>query len=141
MKRNRAFSLIELLIVLAILALVASLAVPIVKGNRDKASYEVSVLNLYSVGKAMEKHYLEKGVYPVFNSWSEVASESSPLTEYLNDIPSSDAWNRPYRILNSSETEYEFEGLSIQGKLKKEYPDYTVITGPKLKKKGKKNTT
>lgn len=140
MKRNRAFSLIELLIVLAILALVASLVVPVVKGNRDKASYEVSVLNLYEVGKAMERHYLETGKYPVFSSWSEVSSETSPLMEYLNDIPTADAWSRPYRILNSNENEYEFEGLSIQGKLKVEYPDYTVVTGPKLKKKGKKNT-
>ena len=140
MKKNKhAFSLIELLIVLAILGLVASLALPVMKRSRDKASYEVSVLNLLSVGKAMEKHYLEKGEYPQFSAWSEVASDSSPLLEYLNQIPKTDAFERPYRIVEATANSYVFEGFSIEGKLKDDYPDYTVSTGPKLKKKGQKD--
>ena len=132
--RNQAFSLIEVLIVIAIIALLASLIVPVVKGNKDKANYEVSRVNLYEVGKAMEKHYLEVGRYPVFKSWDEVAAADSALLEYLNDIPSADAWGRPYRILVSNETAYEFEGFGLEGKHKKDYPDYSLINGPKFKK-------
>lgn len=134
--KQRAFSLIEILIALAIVALAASLVVPVVNGNRDRAAYRVSIENLRQVSKAMENHYLEKGVYPVFSDWSQLSAENSPLREYINDIPTGDAWGRPFVIESSTETEYKFSGFAIEGKLSEEYPDYYYIPGPKLKKKG-----
>jgi len=134
MKLNRkGFSLIEVLIVIAILALIASLVVPMVQRNRDEAAYEVSVMNLIQVGKAMEKHYLETGSYPVFASWNEVAAEDSPLREYINEIPT-DGKGRPYRVVESTENDYVFEGLGI-GYNKNDQSDFTVSAGVKLKKK------
>ena len=133
-KWKRAFSLIEVLIVVAILALLASLVLPVVKGNKDKANYEVSKRNLWEVAKAMEKHYLEVGQYPIFKAWGEVAAETSPLLEYLNEVPAGDAWSRPYNIVSSTENSYEFQGYSIPGKLKKNHPDYFLINGPKFRK-------
>ena len=134
-KMNRAFSLIEILIVLAILGLIASLVVPVVKRNKDKAAYEVSVINLYQVAKAMEKHYLETGKYPVFQKWDEVTGVDSPLKEYLNDVPTEDGWGRKYTV-NSSESEYELGGFGISGKLGVAYPDFTYVPGPKRKTAG-----
>ena len=136
---RRAFSLIEVLIVLAILGLLASLTLPVVKGNQDRAKYEVSILNIQEVGKAMEKHYLEKGKYPVFANWDEVSAENSPLLEYITEIPKGDGWDRKYIVKTSTEEGYEFEGFGIKGsKPDPDHPDYTLVTGPKLKKKGKK---
>jgi len=132
--RQKAFSLIEVLIVVGILALVASLTLPVVKGNSDKARYQTSVVNLNEVAKAMEKHYLEKGHYPEFNSWEEAASEESPLLEYINDIPKTDAWGRKFNI-TSSRTEYKLEGFAIPGKLGEEYEDYFYLTGVKFRTK------
>jgi len=134
LKINRAFSLIEVLIAIAIVALGASLIVPVVQGNHDKAAYKVSVMNLKSVGSAMEKHYLEKGVYPVFKDWEEVAAEGSPLNEYMNEIPKADAFGRPYKIEKSDESGYEFRGYSVE-KEPEEYPDYYLVPGPKIKNK------
>jgi len=136
--RKRAFSLIEILIALAIAGLAASLIAPVVMQNQDKAKHQISMLNLKEVGKAMEKHYLEKGVFPVFKSWPEVAAEESPLREYLDDIPAGDAWGKEYNIEESDEKGYIFQGWAIQGKLAKEYPDYTVKTGAKLELKNQK---
>ncbi len=134
LKQNRAFSLIEVLIAIAIVALGASLVVPVVQGNRDKAAYKVSVMNLKQVGKAMEKHYLEKGVYPVFQSWQEVSAENSPLLEYMNEIPAADAFGRDYKIERSDEAGYEFRGYSVE-KNPEDYPDYWLVPGPKIKNK------
>lgn len=134
-KRNRAFSLIEILIVLAIMGLIASLVIPVVKRNRDKAAYEVSEMNLYQVAKAMEKHYLEKGKFPVFDKWADVAAPDSPLKEYLNDIPEKDAFGKEYMV-ESSETEYTLTGFGISGKLGVAYPDFTYVPGPKRKTSG-----
>lgn len=135
-RKNRAFSLIEILIVLAILGLIASLVYPMVTQSRDKAAYQTSMANLYQVAKAMEKHYLETGKYPVFQSWDELVT-SDKLKEYITDIPKTDNFNRPYRLENSTETEYEIAGFSIDGKLSKEFPDYSFSTN--LKKKGGPN--
>lgn len=127
-RRIRAFSLIEILIALAIIALIASLVVPVVNQRRDKAAYQVSVLNLYEVAKAMEKHYLETGNYPVFNTWDDVVAQESPLREYLNDLPQTDGFGRPYRVETSTDKEYKFEGFSIEGRLKNQFPDYAYET-------------
>lgn len=141
MKRmnKRGFSLIEILIAIAILALAASFVYPVVNNKRDKAAYETSLINLGAIAKAMEHHYLEKGKYPVFGSWDEVSdpAETNPLREYVNDIPATDNFGRKYNIKESTENGYHFEGFAIPGKLAKEYPDYSYATGGKLKK-GKK---
>ena len=131
MNMKKAFSLIEILIVLAILGLLASLILPVVRGNRDKAAYEVSVLNLFEVAKAMDKHYLEKGKYPIFSSWEEVSAEDSPLREYLNDIPKTDGFGKPYSIAKSDESSFEFGGFGVKGK-ENTYKDYKGIPGPKI---------
>ena len=135
--KKRAFSLIEILIAVAILGLAASLIVPVISGNRDRSAYEISVVNLGSVAKAMEHHYLEKGAYPVVKSWDELAAEDGPLSEYINDVPKTDGFKRPYKIEESTETTYMFKGFAIDGKMGTDYPDYSFSTGAKLKK-GKK---
>ena len=136
-KRVKAFSLAEVLIALGIVALLASLIYPVMQANREKAAYKVSVANLKEVAKAMEKHYLERGAYPVFANWGELSSADSPLLEYLNEIPKEDAWGRPFSIQESTEGTYTFEGLSAKGKLKTEYPDYTYDTNVRFKQKGR----
>lgn len=136
-KHVKAFSLAEVLIALGIIALMASLIFPVMQGNRERAAYNVSVTNLKEVSKAMEKHYLEKGVYPVFANWSELSAEDSPLLEYVNEVPKGDEWGRPFTIVESTDAGYTFEGLSAKGKLKTEYPDYTFETNVRFKQKGK----
>lgn len=136
-KHVKAFSLAEVLIALGIIALMASLIFPVMQGNRERAAYNVSVTNLKEVSKAMEKYYLEKGVYPVFSNWDEVAASDSPLLEYVNEIPKADEWNRPFTVKESTESGYMFEGLSAKGKLAEEYPDYTYETNVRFKQKGK----
>ena len=138
-KNLRAFSLIEILIAVAILGLAASLIMPGIKQTKDKTSYNLSRLDLASVAKGMEHHYLEKGVYPVFATWADVSKEDSALREYVSDIPATDGFNRPYNVKESTEAGYTFEGFAIPGKLKNEYGDYIVTTGGKLKDPKKKN--
>lgn len=137
---KRAFSLIEVLIVIAIFGLIYSFVSPVVKNSRNKAAYETSLINLGNVAKAMEHHYLEKGKYPIFQNWDEVAdpAETNPLREYVNDIPATDNFGRKYNVKESTESNYQFEGFAIPGKLAKEYPDYSFATGGKLKKGKKK---
>ena len=61
---NKGFTLIEIFIVLALLAILASIAVPIYNESLLKARETVLKENLYQVRDAIDKHYGDKGVYP-----------------------------------------------------------------------------
>ncbi len=63
-KRSTAFSLIELLVVVAVIALLASLLLPALSLARDKAQGAVCRGNLRSLGQAMQMYGLDAGRFP-----------------------------------------------------------------------------
>jgi prepilin-type N-terminal cleavage/methylation domain-containing protein len=128
-----AFSLMEVMIVLAILALLASFAVPRYQNYLDKGKYKTSQLNLKMVAEAFEHYHSEHGAYPIFNSWTDLSSEKSVLLEFLTEVPATDKWNRPYDV-RSNQKEYRLAGQGIpNGKLAGTYPDYVFLPGPLLR--------
>lgn len=131
MRKSRAFSLMEVLIVLVILGLLVSLVAPMARERINKAKYQTSVIDLHAVAKAMEEYQIEHGHYPNFNSWSDVSHKDSPLREYVTKIPPTDEWDRPYQG-RSTPQEYIFKGEAIPlQKLVKNYPSYGFVPGPK----------
>lgn len=92
---DKGFTLIEIFIVLSLVAILASISVPIYKESLVKAREAVLKENLYQVRDAIDKHYGDKGVYP---------STLSTLVEskYIRSMPldptikSSDRWEEVY---------------------------------------------
>ena len=78
--RIRGFSLIELLVVLAIVATLLLIAVPRYFGSVDKAKEAVLRENLYQARDAIGKYYADKGKYP--ESIEALATE-----KYLRKAP------------------------------------------------------
>lgn len=64
LKKREGFTLIELLIVLAILAILASVAVPNYLKAREKAKDEAAQETLKTLKTALEMYTAEKGSYP-----------------------------------------------------------------------------
>lgn len=62
--RHRGFTLVELLVVLAIIALLASLAAPVVTNSVDRAKEAALKEDLFVLRKALDDHYADKGAYP-----------------------------------------------------------------------------
>lgn len=60
----RGFTLAELLVVLLLVALLASLTAPVLGRSIEQAKESVLRENLYSVRKALDDYYADKGVYP-----------------------------------------------------------------------------
>jgi len=62
--RRRGFTLVELLVVLSIVALLLTLAVPRYFGSLDKSKETVLRENLNQTRDAISRYYADKGKYP-----------------------------------------------------------------------------
>jgi general secretion pathway protein G len=62
--RARGFTLIEMLLALLIVALLASLAVPVVSGGISRARESTLRADLYAIRKALDDFHADNGAYP-----------------------------------------------------------------------------
>ena len=80
MKRFRGFTLVELMVVLAVIALLLSVVVPDYVGRMRRAEEAVLKENLTLMRDSLDKHYADTGRYP--NSLDELVAK-----HYLRSIP------------------------------------------------------
>ena len=80
MRRFLGFTLIELMVVLTIVALLLTLAVPRYFGSIDKSKEAVLRENLNQMREAISRYYADKGKYP--ESLDSLAAE-----KYLRSVP------------------------------------------------------
>ena len=80
MRRATGFTLIELLLSLLLVALLASLAVPVVSGGITKARESTLRADLYALRKAIDDFHADNGAYP--KELDELVSK-----RYLRRIP------------------------------------------------------
>ncbi len=77
---NRGFTFIELIIVLSIIGLLLSLAVPRYFHSVDKANEAVLKSNLDATRAAIDKYFADKGAYP--DKLEQLVADG-----YLNKLP------------------------------------------------------
>lgn len=101
---DAGLTLIEMIIVLAIIALVAALIVPSVIGRPDQARVTVAQADLKAIGAALKLYRLDNGQYPTTEQ-GLAALAAKPTTppvpaNYAADAylghPPTDPWGRPY---------------------------------------------
>jgi general secretion pathway protein G len=80
MKRIKGFTLVELMVVLAVIALLLSVVVPDYMGRMRRAEEAVLQENLAVMRDALDKHYADAGKYPA--SLEELVAK-----RYLRSIP------------------------------------------------------
>lgn len=78
--RKRGFTLIELIVALAIVAIILTIAAPKYFGNIDKTKEAVLREDLYVLRDAIDKYYGDKNKYPD-------ALEDLVTEKYLRSIP------------------------------------------------------
>lgn len=123
---DAGLTLIEMIIVLAIIALVAALVVPSVIGRPDQARVTVAQADLKAIGAALKMYRLDNGQYPTTDQ-GLAALAQKPTTApvpanyaadaYLARTPA-DPWGRPYlyRSPGSDGAGFELGSLGRDGK-------------------------
>ena len=107
LKRNEdGFSLIELLIVVAIIGIIATIAVPQLLDAIDRARQRRTMADMRNISTANGTYRVDEGVYP------PALSDLVPL--YMQVVPANDAWGNAldYTVTSGS---YVLQSFAADG--------------------------
>lgn len=98
-RRQRGFTLVELLLVLVILALIAGLVLPGIIGKAESAKVKAASSQISRISMSVESFYLDTGVTP--SSLDDLVNEPSGVTgwngPYIKNTLLKDPWGEPYK--------------------------------------------
>lgn len=100
-KRQRGFTLIELMVVLSILAMLAALVVPRLFKNVDKGKVNAAKAQISALESALDSYRLDVGSYPTTQMGLEALQTKPAGVEkwdgpYLKKEIPLDPWGHPY---------------------------------------------
>lgn len=112
-KRNKqkGFTLLEVMVVIVILGILASMVVPNLMGNKDKADQQKAVSDVVALENALDMYRLDNSVYPTTEQGLEALVEKPTIDPeprnyrdggYLKRLPQ-DPWGDDYILLSPGE--------------------------------------
>lgn len=122
-KNRKAFTLIELLIVVAILGLLAGIIAPSIMGKFGKAKQDLTCNQMKGIGQALETFKLENGVYPDTEEGLDALVKNPDAAKYptyagpymgKGKLPK-DSWSGTYQYVNTGDN-YDIISLGADRK-------------------------
>lgn len=88
MKNQRGFTLLEMMVVVAIIAILAAILIPNFTRARAQAQTAACIGNMKTIATALELYYTDKQYYPTASQQSiNAAFTTGTLDGYLNQVP------------------------------------------------------
>lgn len=116
------FSLVELLVVLAIIGMIATMVTPQVLGYLGRAKGETARIQVKNIAQAVELYYLDLGAYPTTQQGLQALVQASGPAwrgPYVRDARGLvDPWGHAYlyRAPGAGGTPFEVYSLGADGK-------------------------
>ncbi|MEL0629135.1 type II secretion system major pseudopilin GspG [Psychromonas aquatilis] len=117
---QKGFTLLEIMVVIVILGVLASMVVPNLIGNKDKADIQKVKSDIVALENALDMYKLDNSVYPTTDQGLE-ALETEPTVSpvprnyrddgYIKRLPQ-DPWGNDY-VLNSPGEHGKIDILSV----------------------------
>jgi general secretion pathway protein G len=85
---EEGFTLIEIMVVILILGLLATIVVQSLRGATDKAKRTKAEADISEIKTALDRYYLDNGYYPT-------TDQGLPALGYIEKLPL-DPWGTPY---------------------------------------------
>ncbi|MCP3979818.1 MAG: prepilin-type N-terminal cleavage/methylation domain-containing protein [bacterium] len=102
-KRSAGFTLLELLVVVAVIAVVSLIATGTLLNALNRAKQKVTMSDLHAIATAIEMYSLDNSNYPTA---SDVSTLSGTLeTSYIRQMPPRDGWGRDF-VVSATTGEY-----------------------------------
>ncbi|UCQ26585.1 type II secretion system major pseudopilin GspG [Edwardsiella tarda] len=110
-KPRAGFTLLEVMVVIVILGVLASLVVPNLLGNKEKADRQKAVSDIVALENALDMYRLDNGRYPTTEQGLEVLiQQSTSITDsrdyrtsgYIKRLPK-DPWSNDYQYISPGE--------------------------------------
>lgn len=112
-ERAAAFTLLELMLVLAIIGVLMAVAAYNIVGSGDRAKIKATRISMQTIEGALKTYYVEESSYPP--SIERMATIKPPILEASK---LKDAWNRNfhYSVTGNQDRPYELISLGPDGK-------------------------
>ena len=110
-KQTRGFTLLEVMVVIVILGVLASMVVPNLMGSRDKANLQKAVSDINALETSLSMYKMDNYKYPSTDQGLEALvteTDVEPLPRrypedgYVKRLPN-DPWGNDYQLLNPGE--------------------------------------
>ncbi|PWI32964.1 type II secretion system protein GspG [Vibrio albus] len=107
-KKQSGFTLLEVMVVIVILGILASLVVPNLLGNKEKADQQKAISDISALEQALDMYKLDNSVYPTTDQGLEAlvskpAGNPEPRNYrdggYIKRLPQ-DAWGNEYQYMS-----------------------------------------
>ena len=96
--KQRGFTLLEIMVVIVIIGVLASLVVPNLMGNKEKADKQKAVSDIVALENALDMYKLDNHHYPTTNQGLESLVETPTLPPLA-----ADPWGNDYVLVNPGE--------------------------------------
>lgn len=111
MQQQKGFTLLEVMVVIVILGVIASMVVPNLMGNQEKAAKQKVVVDIQQLENALDLYKLDNGFYPtteqglqalVTQPTSEPMPRSFPDGGFIKRLQK-DPWDNDYLLVSPGE--------------------------------------